>query len=396
MSTTEHLFIHPWLHADESWAGFQISFTGGAASYGEALDQLSAHPAAHSLDQGLFWLLPVPAPECAGQALAFPSHHTVLLLSPPRPGDTEQEWAEFEARLRLTGRRLALALDPDTPLPPTGVWSHAILAASHARTLPGLSLLGLAARTTVAVTGLHSRSDFAWATANRCSLVTAEYLFNRAQPGSRPDMMRLRLLKLLGLIVEDADTCEIEEIFRQEPKLAYGLLRLVNSAAMGPRSPITSFGQAITILGRQQLQRWLQLLVYADPNNDQHPNPLLLQAATRGRLMEILAAAIQPAAEVKPSPDAAFMVGTFSLLDVLLNLPMSDILMQLPLPPYAHAALEEQRGALGRLLRAQIAADNRDLATASGILAELGIDRATFTAAQMSALDWASRIRPTA
>lgn len=58
MPTTEYLFIHPWLNPDESWAGFQISFSGDAESYAEALAQLSALPAVQALDQRLHWLLP--------------------------------------------------------------------------------------------------------------------------------------------------------------------------------------------------------------------------------------------------------------------------------------------------------------------------------------------------
>lgn len=88
-------------------------------------------------------------------------------------------------------------------------------------------------------------------------------------------MSRIKLLEMLALVADDADTGKLEAIFRQEPKLSYSLLRLVNSAAIAPRNPITSFAQAINLLGRRQLQRWLQLLVYADPNNSQLPNPLL-------------------------------------------------------------------------------------------------------------------------
>ena len=40
-------------------------------------------------------------------------------------------------------------------------------------------------------------------------------------------------LKLMQLVATDADTCEIEAIFRQEPVLAYHLLRLVNSLGVG-------------------------------------------------------------------------------------------------------------------------------------------------------------------
>jgi hypothetical protein len=101
---------------------------------------------------------------------------------------------------------------------------------------------------------------------------------------------------------------------------------------MSPRSPITSFGQAINLLGRRQLQRWLQLLVYSDPNNGQHPTPLLQKAAARGRLIELLVPSLGIDPALENPGDMAFMIGTFSLLDTLLNMSMGDILHQLPLP----------------------------------------------------------------
>lgn len=393
MPSPEHLFIHPWLHPDESWAGFLLNFSGSAEAYRAALAHMAAEPAMRAIDQRLQWFVPIPSPECAAAAAAFPDDRSVLLLPSAHADDPAGPWSAAEAELRQAGRKLGLILAQDAPLPPTGAWSHVVLTAERARTQSPYSLLGLATKTAIAVTGLHSRNDHAWAIANHCTLASGEYLLGRATPRNQPDMARLRLIKLLALIVEDADTREIEEIFRQEPKLAYGLLRLVNSAAIAPRSPITSFSQAITILGRKQLQRWLQLLVYADPNNDQHPNPLLLHAATRGYLMETLVARIQPAPMPELPLDLAFMAGTFSLLDVLLNLQMADILLQLPLPECVHAALAEHRGPLGKLLAALSAADSRDHRTASKLLCELGIDCNTFIAAQMSAIEWASSIR---
>lgn len=388
MPVSGHPFIHPWFHADETWAGFHIEFCGAEADFPKALDRLAKHPSVAVLDHRFQWFVPATTPEIVASASALPEGKIVFLV--PSPTGTAQD---IEAGLRQQEACLGLLVSPGAPFPPPGKWDCLVFAASHARTLPTYQLHGLAARSTLAVTGLRSRNDVAWAVDNRFSLVTGEYLLNRSVPSSKPDMMRTRLLKLLALISSDADTCEIEEIFRQEPKLAYGLLRLVNSAAMAPNSPITSFGQAITMLGRQQLQRWLQLLVYADPNDGQHPNPLLLQAAARGRLMAALAHHLQPPLATDTPSDAAFMTGAFSLLDVLLNLSMPEILQQLPLHHSVHAALEERQGPLGDLLTAISAADNRDTAYASQQLSRIGIDGNTWMAAQLNALTWASHIR---
>jgi c-di-GMP-related signal transduction protein len=78
---------------------------------------------------------------------------------------------------------------------------------------------------------------------------------------------QLSLMRLLALAMEDADTSEIENAFKHEPGLTLDLLRLTNSAANGLTTRITSLRHAIAVLGRRQLQRWLQLLIYANADS---------------------------------------------------------------------------------------------------------------------------------
>jgi EAL and modified HD-GYP domain-containing signal transduction protein len=148
----------------------------------------------------------------------------------------------------------------------------------------------------------------------------------RQQPRRRHS--RKRLLALLGLLARDADSRELEVLLKQDPALAYHLLKLVNSAAFALSSPIHSFGQAINVLGRRQLQRWLQLLLYARQQDDGLANPLLPLAAVRASMMEELAKAL---GWDRDQQDMAFVAGVFSLLDVLLAMPMTEIVAALSL-----------------------------------------------------------------
>lgn len=213
--------------------------------------------------------------------------------------------------------------------------------------------------------------------------------------GKEPDLTRLKLLKLLNLVKQDGDTREIEAIFREEAKLSYNLLRLVNSVAVGARTKISNFSQAIAILGRRQLQRWLQLLIYANNLADGNtPNPLMQLAAARGRQMELLSAAIDPIPDVPELSDNAFMTGLFSLLGVLINLPMNEILKEIPLQDEVVDALNNPTddGVLGQLLTAICAGEAGNFAAAGRILSELGISPAVHAKSQVTAYYWASRI----
>ena len=102
--------------------------------------------------------------------------------------------------------------------------------------------------------------------------------------------------------------------------MSFHLLKLVNSAAFAVNTAITGYAQAIAVLGRRQLQRWLQLLLYARGGADGLPNLLLPLAALRAGQLEMLC---KRDGGDRDEQDLAFMTGAFSLLDRLLGMPMA-------------------------------------------------------------------------
>jgi len=217
-----------------------------------------------------------------------------------------------------------------------------------------------------------------------------------AQPtviaGKRLNASEISLLRLLGLVIEDADTLRIEQEFKQEPGLTLNLLRLTNSAASGLTTHITSLRHAITLLGRRQLQRWLQLLLYTAPQGGaQTINPLLQLAATRGRLMELLAEKQQP--QNRELVDHAFMTGIMSLMPALLGVAIADILGQLPVAPRVKQALCEHGGTLGSLLRLVESTEHAEAQRAEEALRALpGLTAQTLSVCLAQALAWANNL----
>lgn len=194
---------------------------------------------------------------------------------------------------------------------------------------------------------------------------------------------RKRLLALLALLARDADSRELEAQLKQDPALSYHLLKLVNSAAFAVSTPIHSFTQAISVLGRRQLQRWLQLLLYARAQQNGPTNPLLAIAALRAAQLELLA---KLAGGDRDAQDLAFMTGVFSLLDVLLGMPMDEIVATLSLPQAAASALLSRDGALGGLLA--LVEDEPD----SDLLARAGLGPEAYWKSQLHAFHWAIQV----
>ncbi len=168
--------------------------------------------------------------------------------------------------------------------------------------------------------------------------------------GKKLSPSQLALVELMSLITSDADNPEIERAIKRDVSLALNLLRLVNTPAVGARQRIDSLSQAVTILGRRQLQRWLQIMLYAEPGKrGSTMTPLLMLATTRGRMLELLAQKLRPAH--RHVADIAFTVGIMSLMDTLFGMPMVEIMTQIPVSEEVSDALLYRAGFYGDLLK---------------------------------------------
>ena len=238
-------------------------------------------------------------------------------------------------------------------------------------------------------------------TAKRCIALNFQMLqgFYFAKPeiisGKRIDPSKLSLLKLLLLVVKDSEATKIENEFKYQPGLSYNLLRMVNSAAYGLPGKVNSIKRAIMILGRKQLQRWVQILLYAAKQRDGSSSDALMQtAAIRGKLLEFIAAADRP--HDKNYQDRAFMVGVLSLLDTLLGVEMSKLVETLSIQQDMSEALLSRRGYLGRQLQLIEAHEKGEFEKVSAILTEMGfLSINEFTTMELEAAAWANRINDT-
>lgn len=201
---------------------------------------------------------------------------------------------------------------------------------------------------------------------------------------------RARALQLAQLVSADADTPEIEAVLRQDATLSYHLLRVVNSVALGGRREITSFAQAILLLGRQQLRRWLHLMLFAARDDDPRSGMLGAHVCLRARSMELLAEAcgLDRAAQ-----ELAFMAGMFSMLGTLFGQPLAQVLATLTLPEALRTALLLREGVLGSQLNAVEASEAPgDSNALAAQLAAWDLPAATFNQLRLQAAAWARQM----
>jgi EAL and modified HD-GYP domain-containing signal transduction protein len=233
---------------------------------------------------------------------------------------------------------------------------------------------------------------------NTCMALGFEYFqgYYFARPailsGKKIAPSELVVLKLLQMINSDADNRELEAAVKRDPLISLNLLRLVNTPAAGARRPIHSLGEALLLLGRAQLQRWLQILLYATPGAGVDLNsPLLQMATTRGKLMELMADEMAPQFGVKS--EAAFTVGIMSLMDALFSMSMHDILDTVFVVPEVRAALLEREGALGEMLKVIELVENPKRGSPLGkALKTIGLSVKDMREIELEAFGWVNQL----
>lgn len=207
-----------------------------------------------------------------------------------------------------------------------------------------------------------------------------------AKPTGAQAASRALAMQLVQLVAADGHTHDIEALLRKDPTLSYQLLRLVNSLGMGGVGRrVTSFSQAILILGRQQLRRWLNLMLFAARDGDMRSGMLLARVSVRARLMEQLA---RTRGLDKNDQEQGFMAGMFSLLGVLFGTPLPEVLAPLSMSEAVHGALLSHEGELGSMLRLCEAAEGGDFEAAAALLQTLQVTLDDFNAVNALATHW--------
>lgn len=206
------------------------------------------------------------------------------------------------------------------------------------------------------------------------------------------DVSEFALLKLLQQLSMKASIEMIEMTFKENPGLSYNLLKLVNSVSLGMREKIKTLRHAILLIGMNPLRRWTQLSLFAGHDTRGINHPLLEMGAVRGRLMEIMFKQLAGRVFSDEQAEAAFMVGILSLLDVLFDTPMEEIIANLNLNDDVSSALLHRGGRLGKMLMLTEKLEVTDFAAVTVLLGECGVSLDQLLTAQLEAFNWRSSI----
>lgn len=193
----------------------------------------------------------------------------------------------------------------------------------------------------------------------------------------------LRILRVAN--APDLDFFEIEALIKSEPALCYRFFRYLSSAAVPIRAEVRSIVQAATLLGEQDLRKWLTL-VCAVLAGEGQPSELVVLALVRARFCELLAR------YTGTSESASFMMGLFTLMDAILGTSIPALLEQVPLPAEVKSALLGEDTLLRRTGDLVSAFERADWDVCEQLASELRIPEAALQQAHLKAVEWVQSI----
>ncbi len=205
-----------------------------------------------------------------------------------------------------------------------------------------------------------------------------ELLHAREIPKNQVNYLRL----LQAISHDELEVKEIEEIIKHEASLCYRLLRYLNSAAFCFANEIHSVRHGLSILGEREVRRWVRLVATLGAGQGKSSD-LVLSALVRARYCELLAP------RVPHGGSDLFLVGLFSLMDAILEMPMGVVLEGISLDKETRAVLLGQQSQLDPLYRLMLAQEKADWASLTELCTQLKLPETHATECHWKAMQWA-------
>jgi c-di-GMP-related signal transduction protein len=210
---------------------------------------------------------------------------------------------------------------------------------------------------------------------------------------SKPEMLQSKALSpaqmtLAELLYEtskaEMDLAKITSIFERDVNLSYKLLRYSNSAVFKRRSEIETIKQALVVLGQLELKKFLSVLFTAQVSSEK-PAELMRLAMTRAKFAEGIATMHR-----KTDIAKAFLTGMMSLMDAILDEPMTSVMSKLPLSKDIKDALVNNEGLLAEYLELVKCYEQGMWQAANIAIEKLRLDANLLPDAYHEAVQWAN------
>jgi len=301
--------------------------------------------------------------------------------------------ADQIAALRQTGCKVVLrGVSLDAEDAPLLAKCDAVLLHLQEHSLPDFQTLSKQLRLRYPDLKLVVDGVESWDEQRMCASWGANYFMghfltttDKVDPDAKIDQSRMTSIELLNLLRTDAELPAMIEVAKRDPGMTYQVLQWANAPGSGQSTKVTSLQQAFMVLGRNQLYRGLTVSMFrlGAGATKERDESLLEVALTRARFLETCSTLPQS------KRDELFLVGLLSLFDVLLSVPMANLVGKMQLSDDIRDVLLGKEGTYGPYLTMVLLLERDKVDRALQIAATLEIDIDGLPQVGQAAFQWA-------
>lgn len=194
--------------------------------------------------------------------------------------------------------------------------------------------------------------------------------------------LKVNYIQLLNMVNNNNfELTEAADIIGRDTALAISLLEMVNR--MTVNSGITTIRHAAAMLGQKELKKWINTAVVNELYADK-PNEITRLSLLRAKFAENLA----PLFQIAMKKEELFLMGLFSVLDVILDTTMDEALKMVTVSKEIREVLVDHKGVLAPVYEFMIPYETANWAEVSRQMILNGIDSDDVSKAYMDSLVW--------
>lgn len=194
--------------------------------------------------------------------------------------------------------------------------------------------------------------------------------------------LKVNYLELMNIVNDvDFELTKAADVIGRDTALVVSLLEMVNRIAV--KSEVTSIRHAAALLGQRELKKWINTVITKELCADS-PNEITRVSLFRAKFMECLA----PAFGLAMKSSELFLMGLFSVLDIILSMPMENALDKVNVSRDIREALLNHKGEFADVYDFMTAYENADWQEVSRLLIVKEIDNDAVYKAYIDAVCW--------
>ena len=188
------------------------------------------------------------------------------------------------------------------------------------------------------------------------------------------------------LLNNEFNVDKIEAIIKADVAISYKLMKMLNSASFSFVDKITSIKQAIMLIGKEELNKWLTIIAMSEMESD-NDREITTSTIIRARFCELIAETVIPKKKSK-----CFMCGLFSNLDNFMQKDMNEIVDELPIDEELSEALMGEQNEINKILSLVQAYERVDNTKILELSKQLKIDESLLVTFYVKSINWEKKL----